>query len=84
MAGAVNQATVAVCNGGTFFNIFYSSWYCQKSSLARSFVTGVLPSVLLMLWQNLVMPTAVYRCAFAALLLAHPCLVIPPKGWIFF
>ena len=67
----MNQATVAVCNGGTFFNIFYSAWYCQKSSLARSFVTGILPSVLLMLWQNLVMPTAVYRCASAVVAPIH-------------
>ncbi len=47
-------------------NKFYSSWYCSRNSQARSLLTAVVPPLLLMLWQNLVMPNALYRFAWVS------------------
>lgn len=60
-AGAVAQATVAICGNTSTSNILYSEWYCQRKSLGRSIITSILPTILLMLWQNLIMPNALYR-----------------------
>jgi hypothetical protein len=60
-AGAVAQATVAICANQSPSNRFYSEWYCQRKSLGRSIITSILPTILLMLWQNLIMPNALYR-----------------------
>ncbi|KAK9817083.1 hypothetical protein WJX72_009273 [[Myrmecia] bisecta] len=62
-SGAIAQATVAICGSSGFFNRFYSSAYCGQNSLLRSIITGILPQVLLLLWQNLIMPNALYRLA---------------------
>ncbi len=59
--GAVAQATVAICGNTSTSNILYSEWYCQRRSLGRSIITSILPTILLMLWQNLIMPNALYR-----------------------
>ena len=59
----VAQVTVAICGNNSASNRFYSEWYCQRQSMGRSLVTSVLPTVLLMLWQNLFLPNALYRCA---------------------
>ena len=61
MAGVVAQVTVAVCGNNSSSNRFYSEWYCQRQSMGRSIITSILPTVLLMLWQNLFMPNALYR-----------------------
>ena len=62
LAGVVAQVTVAICGNNSASNRFYSEWYCQRQSMGRSLVTSVLPTVLLMLWQNLFLPNALYRC----------------------
>ena len=62
-AGVVAQVTVAICGNNSSSNRFYSAWYCQSRSLSRSLITSILPTVLLMLWQNLFLPNALYRCA---------------------
>lgn len=59
----VAQVTVAVCGNNSSSNRFFSEWYCQRQSMGRSIITSILPTVLLMLWQNLFMPNALYRCA---------------------
>jgi hypothetical protein len=64
-AGVVAQVTVAICGNNSSSNRFYSEWYCQRQSMGRSIITSILPTVLLMLWQNLFMPNALYRCARA-------------------
>ena len=61
MAGVVAQVTVAICGNNSSSNRFYSEWYCQRQSMGRSIITSILPTVLLMLWQNLFMPNALYR-----------------------
>ena len=62
-AGAVAQATVAICGNTSTSNVLYSEWYCKRKSMGRSIITSILPTILLMLWQNLIMPNALYRCA---------------------
>lgn len=61
LAGAVAQATVAICSNVD--GKFYSAWYCSQNSTARAIVTAVLPSLLVTLWQTVVMPMLLYRCA---------------------
>ena len=63
LAGVVAQVTVAICGNNSASNRFYSEWYCQRQSMSRSLITSILPTVLLMLWQNLFLPNALYRCA---------------------
>ena len=65
-AGIIAQATVAICGSGSVLNKFYSGWYCSRNSQARSLLTAVVPPLLLMLWQNLVMPNALYRFAWVS------------------
>jgi hypothetical protein len=52
-----------VCGAGGSANRLYSQWYCERDSLGQKLITSVLPTILLVLWQNLVMPNALYRCA---------------------
>jgi hypothetical protein len=42
---------------------FAGSAFCHAHSKWRSILTGVLPPLLLTLWQNLFMPQLVYRGA---------------------
>ena len=61
-AGAVAQITVAICGGGQGpANRLYSEWYCQRHSLGQKLITSMVPTILLVLWQNLVMPNVLYR-----------------------
>ncbi|CAL5219786.1 g1691 [Coccomyxa viridis] len=62
-SGVVAQVTVAICGNNSASNRFYSEWYCQRQSMSRSLITSILPTVLLMLWQNLFLPNALYRLA---------------------
>ncbi|BDA42606.1 probable CSC1-like protein ERD4 at C-terminar half [Coccomyxa sp. Obi] len=62
-SGAVAQATVAICGNTSTSNVLYSEWYCKRKSIGRSIITSILPTILLMLWQNLIMPNALYRFA---------------------
>lgn len=75
-AGVVAQVTVAICGNNSASNRFYSEWYCQRQSMGRSIITSILPTVLLMLWQNLFMPNALYRCARAVPPPHNPSLLI--------
>lgn len=55
-AGAVTNITNALCQRAQFAeNIF-----CASTSKFKSLITGVLPPLLLTLWQNLFMPQLVY------------------------
>ena len=60
-AGAVAQFTVGVC--GNVDGRFYSAWWCKQNNTARAIVTAILPSILLTVWQTIVMPMVLYRCA---------------------
>ena len=83
-AGAVAQITVAVCGAAGSANRLYSQWYCERNSLAQKLITSVLPTILLVLWQNLVMPNALYRrgsqllpsCRCASCRLCRPSLLM--------
>ena len=58
------QITVAICGGGPGpANRLYSEWYCQRHSLGQKLITSMVPTILLVLWQNLVMPNVFYRRA---------------------
>lgn len=54
---------MAICGNTSTSNVLYSEWYCKRKSIGRSIITSILPTILLMLWQNLIMPNALYRCA---------------------
>ncbi|KAK9819243.1 hypothetical protein WJX81_003710 [Elliptochloris bilobata] len=62
-SGAVAQVTVAICDSSSVFHRLYSAWYCSRTSLGRSLITAIVPTVLLLTWQNLIMPNALYRFA---------------------
>ena len=59
LAGAVAQATIAICGSPT--NKFYSAWYCTRSATARNIVSAVLPAILVTVWRSVVMPMVLYR-----------------------
>lgn len=58
--GSLNQLTLALCSNGPA-NKWYSQAYCGRSSIYRTFVTGILPPVLLTLIQMFLLPQAAYR-----------------------
>ncbi|KAK9804567.1 hypothetical protein WJX73_000229 [Symbiochloris irregularis] len=62
-SGAVAQLTVGVC--GNVDGKFYSAWWCKQNNTARAIVTAILPSILLTVWQTVVMPLVLYRCVLA-------------------
>ena len=37
----------------------YSEWYCEENS-HRQFITGWIPPILVSVWQNMIMPNALY------------------------
>ena len=76
VAGVIAQLTITICASGTGGQ-FYSSWYCSQKSVGRSLFTAVLPPLLLMLWQALVMPNALYRFAWVSPLHPPPFLSSP-------
>jgi len=61
-AGAMAQVTVAICDSASVFSRLRSAWYCSQASLGRSVITAI---VLLLTWQNLIMPNAVRGCSYA-------------------
>lgn len=60
-AGAFAQVTVAICDSSSVFHRLYSASYCAHTSLSRSVISATVPTVLLLTWQNLIMPNAVRR-----------------------
>ena len=58
-AGAVAQATIAICGSPT--DRFYNVWYCTRSATARNLVSAVLPTILVTVWRSVVMPMVLYR-----------------------
>jgi len=69
---------VAICGNSSPSNQLYSQWYCQHVSPGRSIITSIVPTILLMLWQNLIMPNALYRCK------AFHLHAMPLEPWSFF
>jgi hypothetical protein len=56
---AINSLTYSVCNANV--DVARSmAWFCQTRFLQFLF-TVVLPFVLLMLWQNMVIPQQLYK-----------------------
>ncbi len=64
-AGAMAQVTVAICDSASVFSRLRSAWYCSQASLGRSVITAIVPTVLLLTWQNLIMPNAVRGRSYA-------------------
>eukprot|EP00884_Botryococcus_braunii_P022692 jgi/Botrbrau1/9106/Bobra.0305s0013.1 len=56
LTGAFQNINFVICNSD-----LRQSWYCATNNYLRGIIEGWLPSVLLMLWQNLVMPLMIYR-----------------------
>ncbi len=50
---------MAICDSASLFSRLRSAWYCSQASLGRSVITAIVPTVLLLTWQNLIMPNAV-------------------------
>lgn len=54
--GAVTNITDAICKREQFAN----NIFCESTSKFKSLITGVLPPLLLTLWQNLFLPQLIY------------------------
>lgn len=50
---------MAICDSSSVFHRLYSTSYCSHTSLSRSVISAIVPTVLLLTWQNLIMPNAV-------------------------
>jgi hypothetical protein len=60
-AGALNAVNLTLCSGtagGSF------AWFCHSTFL-QFLVTIVAPYILLIVWQNAVIPAQMYRCGQA-------------------
>ncbi|GIL63887.1 hypothetical protein Vafri_17901 [Volvox africanus] len=75
LQGALAALDVSLCGGTTTFegittNKLYVGWFCEPKNLGvslwKSLITGVLPSVLGLLWTALVMPHFLYFCSSIA------------------
>ncbi|KAK9836955.1 hypothetical protein WJX81_002590 [Elliptochloris bilobata] len=66
-SGVLTGVSAAVCSGGPgapeFLRRLHTRWYCVEHSLWQSIVTGVLPTVLVTIWQTCVLPYAFYWAA---------------------
>ena len=60
-AAALNGISLTMCSSSDFGRSF--KWFCQSRFLQFLF-TIVLPFILLMVWQNAVIPGQLYRCRF--------------------
>lgn len=74
------QVTMAICDSTSLFNRLRSAWYCSQASLGRSMITAIVPTVLLLTWQNLIMPNAVRCLPWTAL--CRGCSAMPARAFV--
>ena len=61
-AGAFAQLTLTLCGQNASHRIYWV-WYCEDTSgakIVRDVGTGILPEVLLVVWQALLLPRVLY------------------------
>lgn len=67
ITGIFSQLGAALCGGGQGdTGSLTGTWFCSNSkwaSLIRGIITGVLPSILMAVYQSVVLPVYLYSCA---------------------
>ena len=61
-AGALAQLTLTLCGQNASHKVYWA-WYCEDNSgskIVRDIGTGILPEVLLVVWQALLLPRVLY------------------------
>ena len=61
-AGAFAQLTLTLCGQNASHKVYWS-WYCQDTrgaKIVRDVGTGILPEILLVVWQALLLPRVLY------------------------
>lgn len=61
-AGALAQVTLTLCGQNATHKVYWT-WYCEDnkgSKIVRDIGTGILPEVLLVVWQALLLPRVLY------------------------
>jgi len=61
-AGALAQLTLTLCGQNASHKVYWQ-WYCEDtrgSKIVRDIGTGIVPEVLLVVWQALLLPRVLY------------------------
>jgi hypothetical protein len=75
-AGAFAQLTLTLCGQNSSHKIYWT-WYCQDTrgaKIVRDVGTGILPEILLVVWQALLLPRVLY---YVGQVCTCPCLAWP-------
>jgi hypothetical protein len=54
------QLNIALCGGTEETNTIYWASYCEGPQIWRELLTGVVPSLVLSLYQNMLLPNTLY------------------------
>ena len=77
-AGALAQLTLTLCGQNASHKVYWQ-WYCEDtrgSKIVRDIGTGILPEVLLVVWQALLLPRVLYYLGQVRIPCLEPCVAL--------